>query len=202
MKGTAPKTGAFLTDVKELRRRARAHMKRDAVTEGDQGDSKTVALLNTLLATELVCVLWYRRHYFMASGIHAEAVAAEFLTRATQEQEHADRIARRITQLGGEPDFNPEGLATRSQGSHLEEMICEDLVAERLGIDFYGEMIQYFGNDDPTSRRLIEEILTQEEGHAEDLKALIVTLGCRDYRGQIPGTPTGRSAVKRIPGRH
>ena len=121
--------------------------------------------------------------------------------RATQEQEHADRIAHRITQLGGEPDFNPKGLATRSQGSGLEGMIGEDFVAERIGIDFDGEMIRYFGNDDPTSRRLIEEILAQEEGHAEDLKALIVTLGCGDYRGRMPAMPTGRSAVKRIPGR-
>jgi len=178
MTRTAPKTGAFLTDVRNLRRRARVHMKRGPVTERDRADLETVALLNTLLATELVCMLWYRRHYFMASGIHAEAVAAEFLIRATQEQEHADRIAHRITQLGGEPDFNPKGLATRSQGSGLEEMIGEDLVAEQIGIDFYGEMIRYFGNDDPTSRRLIEEILAQEQGHAEDLKALIVTLRC------------------------
>jgi len=201
MKGTAPKAGAFLADVRKLRRRARVHMKRGAVTERRQANLETVALLNTLLATELVCVLWYRRHYFMASGIHAQAVAAEFLMRATQEQEHADRIAHRITQLGGDPDFNPKGLATRSQGSGLEEMIGEDLVAERIGIDFYGEMIRYFGNDDPTSRRLIEEILAQEEGHAEDLKALIVTLGCRDRRGKKPATPTGRRAVKRIRGR-
>jgi bacterioferritin len=186
MTGTARKTGAFLADVKELRRRARLHMEDGAVTEGYQADRKTVlALLNTALATELVCVLRYRRHYFMASGIHAHAVAAEFLTHATEEQEHADRIAHRITQLGGEPDFNPEGLATRShteyvEGSGLEEMIREDLVAERIGIDSYGEMIRYLGNDDPTSRRLIEEILAKEEEHAEDLKALMKSIPGRD----------------------
>ena len=201
MKAPAPKAGAFLTDVRKLRRRARVHMKRGAVTERHQADLESVALLNTLLATELVCVLWYRRHYFMASGIHAQAVAAEFLTRATQEQEHADRIAHRITQLGGDPDFNPKGLATRSQGSGLEEMIYEDLVAERIGIGFYGEIIRYFGNDDPTSRRLIEEILAQEEGHAEAFRALIARLGYGDHRGHVPETPTGRRAVKRIRGR-
>jgi bacterioferritin len=182
MKGTAQKTGAFLTDVNELRRRARVHMERGAVTEGYQADRKTVlALLNTALATELVCVLRYRRHYFMASGIHAQAVAAEFLTHATEEQAHADRIARRITQLGGEPDFNPEGLATRShseyvEGRGLEEMIREDLVAERVAIESYGEVIRYLGENDPTTRRMLEEILAVEEEHAEDLQALIQKL--------------------------
>jgi bacterioferritin len=178
-KGTVPKAGAFLTDVKELRRRARVHMERGAVTDGYQADRKTVlALLNTSLATELVCVLRYRRHHFMASGIHAQAVAAEFLEHATEEQEHADHIAHRITQLGGEPDFNPEGLATRShseyvEGSDLMDMIREDLVAERVAIESYGEIIRYLGENDPTTRRMLEEILTVEEEHAEDLQALI-----------------------------
>jgi bacterioferritin len=182
MKGTARKTGAFLTDVNELRRRARVHMERGAVTEGYQADRKTVlALLNTALATELVCVLRYRRHYFMASGIHAQAVAAEFLAHATEEQAHADRLARRITQLGGEPDFNPEGLATRShseyvEGRGLEDMIREDLVAERVAIESYGEVIRYLGENDPTTRRMLEEILAVEEEHAEDLQALIQKL--------------------------
>jgi len=178
-KGTAQKTGAFLTDVKELRRRARLHMERGAVTDNYDADRKTVlALLNTSLASELVCVLRYRRHYFMATGIHAQAVAAEFLEHATEEQEHADRIAHRITQLGGEPDFNPEGLATRShseyvEGTDLEDMIREDLVAERVAIESYGEIIRYLGENDPTTRRMLEEILAVEEEHAEDLQALM-----------------------------
>jgi bacterioferritin len=179
MKDTTKTTGEFLSDVKELRRRARVHMERGAVTDSYQADRKTVlALLNTSLATELVCVLRYRRHHFMAAGIHAQAVAAEFLEHAKEEQEHADRIARRITQLGGEPDFNPEGLATRShseyvEGSGLEEMIREDLVAERVAIESYGEIIRYLGEKDPTTRRMLEEILAVEEEHAEDLQALI-----------------------------
>jgi bacterioferritin len=154
-------------------------MERGAVTDSYQADRKTVlALLNTALATELVCVLRYRRHHFMASGIHAQAVAAEFLAHATEEQEHADRIAQRITQLGGEPDFSPEGLATRShteyvEGSTLEEMIREDLVAERIAIESYGEIIRYLGENDSTTRRMLEAILAVEEEHAEELQALI-----------------------------
>jgi bacterioferritin len=179
MKAMEPKAGAFLTDVKELRRQARVHMERGAVTEGYHGDRKTVlAVLNTSLATELVCVLRYRRHHFMASGIHAQAVAAEFLAHAIEEQAHADRIAQRITQLGGEPDFNPEGLASRShseyvEGGSLEEMIREDLVAERVAIESYGEIIRYLGDNDPTTRRMLVEILAVEEEHAEDLQALL-----------------------------
>lgn len=179
IKGKPEKTEAFLTDVKELRRRARVHMERGAVTEGYQADRKAVLdLLNTSLATELVCVLRYRRHYFMASGINAQAVAAEFLQHATEEQAHADRIAHRIIQLGGEPDFNPEGLLMRShseyvEGSDLVDMIREDLVAERVAIDSYSEIIRYLGDDDPTTRRMLEEILAVEEEHAEDLQALI-----------------------------
>lgn len=179
IKGKPEKTGAFLTDVKELRRRARVHMERGAVTEGYQADRKAVLdLLNTSLATELVCVLRYRRHYFMASGINAQAVAKEFLKHATEEQGHADRIAHRIVQLGGEPDFNPEGLLMRShseyvEGGDLVDMIREDLVAERVAIDSYGEIIRYLGENDPTTRRMLEEILAMEEEHAEDLQALI-----------------------------
>ena len=177
--GSGQKTDTFLTDVNELRRRARAHMEHGAVTEGYQGDRKTVlALLNTALATELVCVLRYRRHSFMASGIHAQAVAAEFLAHSKEEQGHADRLAGRITQLGGEPDFNPDGLATRShseyvEGGDLEEMIRENLVAERIAIESYSEIIRYLGENDPTTRRLLGEILAVEEEHAEDLQALI-----------------------------
>ena len=170
---------AFLTDIKTLRERARKHIEKGAVTEGYTADRDTVIkLLNEALATELVCVLRYKRHYFMASGIQADSVAAEFLEHANDEQGHADQIAARIVQLGGEPNFNPEGLLTRShaeyvEGDTLTEMIKEDLVAERIAIDSYREMVRYFGNDDPTSRRLIEGILAVEEEHADDLVSLL-----------------------------
>ena len=172
----------FLSDVTELRRRARKNIEQGAVTEGYRGDVTTVIdLLNQALATELVCVLRYKRHYFMASGIHAQPVAAEFLEHANEEQGHADQIAERITQLGGAPDFNPQGLATRShaeyvEGNSLIEMLQEDLVAERVAIESYGEMVRYIGTDDPTTRRMLEGILAVEEEHAEDLKTLLETL--------------------------
>jgi bacterioferritin len=169
----------FLTDIKTLRERARKHIENGAVTEGYSADRETVIkLLNEALATELVCVLRYKRHYFMANGIHADSVAAEFLEHATDEQGHADQIAARIVQLGGAPNFNPEGLLTRShaeyvEGDTLTDMIKEDLVAERIAIDSYREMVSYFGNDDPTSRRMIEGILAVEEEHADDLVSLL-----------------------------
>ncbi|HEY0726911.1 MAG TPA: ferritin-like domain-containing protein, partial [Pyrinomonadaceae bacterium] len=147
------------------------------------GDRETaVKLLNEALATEIVCVLRYKRHHYMASGIHAESVAAEFLEHANEEQGHADSIAQRIVQLKGEPNFNPDGLLSRShaeyvEGDTLTDMIKEDLVAERIAIDSYREMITYFGNDDPTSRRLMEEILAVEEEHADDLVNLLETMG-------------------------
>src|SRR5882724_10452026 len=172
----------FLTDIKTLRERARQHIENGAVTDGYKADRETVVkLLNEALATELVCVLKYKRHYFMASGIYAEGVAAEFLQHANEEQGHADLIARRIVQLKGEPDFNPEGLLTRSHAEYVEgntliDMIREDLVAERIAIDSYREMITYFGNDDPTSRRMLEGILAMEEEHAEDLVSLLETM--------------------------
>ena len=172
----------FLTDVKTLRQRARQHMERGAVTEGYKADIPTVVrILNEALATEIVCVLRYKRHYFMASGIHAQSVRQEFLQHATDEQAHADQIAERITQLQGEPDFSPEGLASRShseyqEGNSLTEMIKEDLVAERVAIESYSEMIKYFGDKDPTSRRMLEEILAKEEEHADDLVNLLETL--------------------------
>jgi bacterioferritin len=174
--------GEFLSDVKELRRRARQHIEDGAVTQGYGADpEKVVAVLNEALATEIVCVLRYKRHYFMAQGIHAQAVAQEFLEHANEEQGHADRIAERITQLGGAPDFNPEGLATRShseyvEGNSLVDMIREDLVAERIAIDSYGEIVRFFGDRDITSRRLMEEILANEEEHADDLNKLLATL--------------------------
>jgi bacterioferritin len=173
----------FLTDIKTLRERARQHIENGAVTEGYTGDRETaVKLLNEALATEIVCVLRYKRHHFMASGIHAESVAAEFLEHANEEQGHADSIAQRIVQLKGEPNFNPEGLLMRShaeyvEGTTLTDMIKEDLVAERIAIDSYREMITYFGNDDPTSRRLMEEILAVEEEHADDLVNLLDQMG-------------------------
>jgi bacterioferritin len=178
----------FLTDIKELRRRARSHIEQGAVTAAYRGDRETVLrLLNEALATELVCVLRYKRHYYMASGIHAQAVSQEFLEHANEEQAHADLIAERITQLGGEPDLNPEGLLTRShseyvEGDDLVEMIKEDLVAERIAIDSYSEMIRYIADDDPTTRRMLEGILATEEEHAEDLRMLIEALG-KDERG-------------------
>jgi bacterioferritin len=173
----------FLTYIKTLRERARQHIENGAVTQGYTGDRETaVKILNEALATEIVCVLRYKRHYFMASGIHAEGVAAEFLEHANEEQGHADSIAQRIVQLKGEPNFNPEGLLMRSHAEYVEgntliEMIKEDLVAERIAIDSYREMITYFGNDDPTSRRLMEEILAVEEEHADDLVNLLDQMG-------------------------
>jgi bacterioferritin len=173
----------FLTDVKTLRERARQHIEKGAVTEGYKADRETVnKILNEALATEIVCVLRYKRHYFMASGIHAEGVAAEFLQHANEEQGHADQIAQRIVQLGGEPNLNPDGLLSRSHAEYVEgdtllDMIKEDLVAERIAIDSYREIIQYLGNDDPTTRRMMEGILAMEEEHAEDLVSLLADLG-------------------------
>jgi bacterioferritin len=173
----------FLTDIKTLRKRARQHIEQGAVTDGYKADRKTVIkVLNEALATEIVCVLRYRRHYFMASGIHAESVAAEFLQHSNDEQAHADQIAQRIVQLGGEPNFSPEGLLTRShaeyaEGDTLIDMIKEDLVAERIAIDSYREIVQYLGNDDPTTRRMMEGILAMEEEHADDLVSLLNEMG-------------------------
>ncbi|MEP6888197.1 MAG: ferritin-like domain-containing protein [Nitrospirales bacterium] len=171
--------GTFVTDVQEIRRRARQHVEKGAVTEGYRADRETVIkLLNEALATEIVCVLRYKRHYFMATGIHAEPVAKEFQQHAAEEQGHADEIAERITQLGGEPNLNPEGLLSRShseyaEGDSLISMIREDLIAERIAIDTYAEMARYFGEDDPTTRRMIEGILAKEEEHANEMADLL-----------------------------
>jgi bacterioferritin len=179
---------SFLADIKELRRRARSHIERGAGTAAHRGDRETVLrLLNEALATELVCVLRYRRHYYMAPGIHAQAVAEEFLEHANEEQAHADLIAERITQLGGEPDLNPEGLLTRSHseyvdGDDLVEMIEEDLVAERIVIDSYSELIRYTAADDPTTRWMLEGILATEQRARGNLRMLIEALG-KDERG-------------------
>jgi bacterioferritin len=169
----------FLTDVQTLRKRARQHLEEGAVTAGYGADRETVIkLLNDALATELVCVLRYKRHYFMSEGINAQSVAAEFLEHANEEQAHADQIAARIVQLGGEPDFSPDGLSSRSHSEYLEgdslvDMIKENLVAERIAIDSYRELVAYLGDQDPTTRRMMEEILAVEEEHADDLVDLL-----------------------------
>ena len=176
------KAKPFLTDVKTIRARARQHIEEGAVTPSYQADRKTVLkLLNDALATEIVCVLRYRRHHFMAAGINAEGVAAEFLTHANEEQQHADQIAQRIVQLNGEPNFSPEGLLSRShaeyvEGENLIDMIKEDLVAERIAIDSYREMINYIGSKDTTTTRMLEGILAMEEEHADDLVGLLEDL--------------------------
>ena len=173
----------FLSDIKTIRRRAREHIERGAVTKGYKADRDTVVkILNEALATEIVCVFRYKRHYYMASGISADSVAQEFLQHANEEQQHADQIAARIVQLGGEPNFSPEGMLSRShseyvEGAGLVDMIKENLVAERIAIDSYREMINYLGNDDSTTRRMLEGILAMEEEHADDLVSLLEELG-------------------------
>jgi bacterioferritin len=172
----------FLTDVQELRRRARQHIEEGAVTDGYRADRETIVkLLNEALATEIVCVLRYKRHYFMAQGIHADPIAQEFLTHANEEQGHADQIAARIIQLGGAPNFSPDGLLSRShseyvEGTTLVDMIKEDLVAERVAIDSYNEMIRYVGDKDVTTRRMLETILAVEEEHADDLASFLADM--------------------------
>ncbi|MEE1926107.1 ferritin-like domain-containing protein [Pseudomonas sp. 148P] len=168
-----------LTDVKTLRERARKHVDQGAVTEGYNADRETILrLLNESLATEWVCTLRYKRHYYMASGIKASVAAAEFLEHANQEQEHADKLAERIVQLGGEPDLNPDNLSKNSHaqyvaGKDLKEMVLEDLVAERIAIDSYREIVRFIGDSDPTTRRIFEDILAQEEEHADDMADLL-----------------------------
>nr|WP_298379581.1 ferritin-like domain-containing protein [uncultured Halomonas sp.] len=169
----------FLTDVQTLRERARKHIEKGAITEGYKADRENVInILNEALATEIVCVLRYKRHYYMADGLSANVAKAEFLEHAQQEQEHADMLAERIVQLGGAPNFSPEGLQSRShaeyvEGSNLKEMIQEDLIAERIAIDSYREIATYLGDKDPTSRRIMEDILAQEEEHADDMAGLL-----------------------------
>jgi bacterioferritin len=173
------KIGPPLTDIPTLRKRARLRMEEGAVTGGYAADrGAVIKLLNEALATEIVCVLRYKRHYFMAAGIHAASVAAEFLEHANEEMLHADRIAERIVQLRGEPNFSPEGLAARShaeyvEGGTLKDMIRENLVAERIAVESYREMLGFLGEQDPTTRRMLEEILASEEEHAEDLSSLL-----------------------------
>jgi len=181
----------FVSDIQELRRRAREHMDQGAVTSSYRADRDTVIkIFNEVLATETVCVLRYKRHYYMATGIHAQAVADEFLEHAKEEQSHADIVAERITQLGGAPDFNPEGLAMRSHSQYVEgqsllDMVREDLVAERIAVESYNEIIRYLGDDDPTTRIAMEQILSKEEEHADDMKKLLDQLG-QDERFSEP----------------
>ena len=168
----------FVTDVAEIRRRARQHIQDGAVTADYAANRQTVLrLLNEALATELVCVLRYKRHYYMAGGAVAEAIKAELLQHANEEQGHADQLAQRIVELGGAPNFNPDGLVDRShseyvEGDTLAEMLAEDLIAERIAIESYREIIQYLGTKDSTTRRLFEAILAVEEEHAEDLRSM------------------------------
>jgi len=196
----AANANQFLTDVRTIRARARQHLERGAVTDGYRADRETVLrLLNEALATEIVCVLRYKRHYYMAQGMNAKSVAAEFLEHATEEQSHADQIAMRIVQLGGAPNLSPQGLGQRShseyvEGADLVEMIREDLVAERIAIDTYREIVQYLGNDDPSTRRMMESILAKEEEHAEDLVAFLAELDTssdRDRSRQGPRSLSG-----------
>jgi bacterioferritin len=179
---TATANAAILSDIQTLRKRARKNIEEGAVTKGYGADRKEVIrLLNEALATELVCVLRYKRHYFMAKGIHSDSVKAEFLVHANEEMAHADRLAKRITELGGEPNFSPDGLSDRShaeyvEGNTLHSMIKENLIAERIAIESYREMIIYLGEHDPTTQRMLKEILTAEEEHAEDMASLLASM--------------------------
>ncbi|HXR94491.1 MAG TPA: ferritin-like domain-containing protein [Rhizomicrobium sp.] len=176
----ADDTKPFLSDVKTLRDRARKHLEGGAVTDTYKGDvKKTIAILQSVLATEIVCVLRYTMHAIAATGISSEGVKKEFAEHAGEEQEHMMMVAERINQLGGKPDFNPEGLLTRSasqyaEGGDLVGMIRENLIAERIAVDHYRELIRYFGNDDPATRVMLEEILEKEEEHANDMHDLLV----------------------------
>jgi bacterioferritin len=198
----------FVSDIQNIRKRAREHIERGAVTDGYKADRDTVIrILNEALATEIVCVLRYKYHYYMATGINAQSVAAEFLAHANEEQGHADRIAERITQLGGAPNLSPEGLLTRShseyvEGDDLVDMIRENLIAERIAIDSYREIVTYLGAADPTTRRIMEEILAVEEEHADDMNTLLEQLG---KKGELakPSKParSGAGGKKRKSGK-
>ncbi len=187
---TARNGQPFLTDVEDLRERARASIQDGAVTPAYQGDVKqTIEILQSVLATEIVCVLRYTMNAITATGISSESVKAEFEQHATEEQEHARRVAERINQLGGKPNFNPEGLASRSASQYVEagnlvEMIKENLIAERIACEHYRELIRYFGDKDPTTRTMMESILSNEEEHANDMHDLLVA---HEGRPMLPG---------------
>lgn len=173
---------SFASDIQKIRDRAREHISEGAVTTGYKADrDQVIKVLNEVLATEIVCVLRYKRHYFMATGINSDSVKDEFLQHADEEQQHADAVATRIVQLNGSPNLNPESLATRShseyvEGNDLLSMIEEDLVAERIAIETYSEIVRWLGDSDPTTRRVIEQILAKEEEHAEELVALLAKI--------------------------
>ena len=181
--------GAFVADMKKIRERAKQHIADGAVTDANKTDShEVVKVLNEVLATEIVCTLRYKRHYYTATGLYSDSVKAEFLEHANEEQEHADWVATRIVQLNGKPDFNPASLSQRSHadytdGDDLVGMIQEDLIAERIAIETYSEIARWLGDRDPTSRRLIETILAKEEEHAEDLSSLIARLPAQRKAG-------------------
>lgn len=192
---------SFLTNIQELRERARQQIENGPVT-ADYGldREQAVNILNEALATELVCILRYRFHYFMATGIHSSAVAEEFLEHAKEEQEHADRIAERIKQLGGKPEMNPTVITQLShseykEGSSLADMIREDLIAERIAVESYREMVRFFGEKDPTSRVMMEEILANEEEHADEMADLLFAVEPQSgdnprrlyFRDEVPG---------------
>lgn len=186
----------FLTAVKTLRDRARHHIRHGAVTAGYRADrAAVVKILNEALATEIVCLLRYKRHQYTAKGIHARSVAAEFAQHAAEEQAHADLIAQRIVQLGGQPDYAPATLVLRShseysEGTDLASMIEENLVAERIAVESYSEIIRYLGENDSTTRRMMESILANEEEHAEELASL---LSMRDDTTDAPATRIRRT---------
>ena len=173
----------FKSDLAAIQKRAREKMMDGAVTGAYLADrAQVIEVLNEVLATEIVCILRYRNHYYMAKGINAEPVAQEFLLHANEEQTHADWVSVRIAQLGGTPNWNPDGLTTRAHASYVEgatltEMITEDLVAERVAFETYAEIIRWLGSDDVTTRRIIEDILKMEEEHADDLAGLLEVLG-------------------------
>ncbi len=189
------KTKPFISDIENIRKRARKDIDKGAMTAGYSADRETVVkLLNQALATELVCVLRYKYHYYMASGINSQSIKAEFLQHANEEQGHADLLAERITQLEGKPNLSPEGMLSRSHADYVEgedivDMIKEDLVAERIAIDSYREMITYVGTDDPTTRRMLEGILAMEEEHAEDMNTLLEQLGKKGEPAKPRPTP-------------
>src|SRR5262245_12225529 len=175
------KAGSFLADMKEIRRKAREHLDEGAVTQNYKGKiENSIALLNHAVATEIVCILRYKFHAVCASGLASKAVKEEFTQHAKDEEEHLDLLTERINQLGGKPNLNPDGVASRAaseyvEGDNLVEMIKEDLVAERVAIETYREMVRYFGDKDPTTRVLLERILAQEDEHANDMHDLLVT---------------------------
>jgi len=200
---------SFLSDIQDIRDRARQKIEDGPVTSAYGLDKdKAIGILNEALATEIVCVLRYRFHYYMATGIHSTAVADEFLEHAKEEEVHADQIAERIKQLGGKPDMNPATLVERShseykEGTSLIDMIREDLVAERIAIESYREIIQFFGDKDPTSRTLMETILAKEEEHADDLADLLFAIGPDEHAeptrlyssDEVPGKAGGKPAA-------